>query len=62
MMHTYELEIHQVKHYYYRETVQAKNRASAFRMLQSRLDNDKIKFQLDDTEIVDAQAYKLSTL
>ena len=59
MMNTYELEIHKVKHFYYRETVQSKSRAQAERMLQTRLDTNMLEFVEDDEEIVDAQAYKV---
>ena len=58
-MNTYELEIHKVKHLYYREIVQAKSRAQAERMLQTRLDTNMLEFVEDDEEIVDAQAYKV---
>ena len=58
-MNTYELEIHKIKHLYYRETVQAKSRAQAERMIQTRLDTNMLEFVEDDEEIVDAQAYKI---
>jgi hypothetical protein len=58
-MKTYELEIHKVKHFYYRETIQAKSRAEAMRMLQTRLDLGMLEFVEDEEEIVDAQAYKV---
>lgn len=61
MMNSYQLEIHKVVHLYYRETVQAKSRAQALRMLDSRLDDESLTFVEDDEEIVDSQAYKIVT-
>lgn len=58
-MNTYELEVHKIVHLYHRERIKAPSRAKALEVLQSRLDNDALKFIEDDEEIIDAQAYRV---
>ncbi len=59
MMNTYELEIQKEVYWYYRETVQAKSRTQALRVLKERLDSDDLEFIEDDEQIVNTQVYKI---
>ena len=61
-MNTYELEIQKTVYLYHREKVQAKSRAQALRMLQARLDSDKLEFLEEDEEISNTQVYKIVSL
>jgi hypothetical protein len=58
-MNIYELEIQKTVYLYHREKVQAKSRAQALKMLQERLDSDKLEFLEDDEQITHTQVYKI---